>query len=154
MVITWFQSTPMEVADFLEKNNDLLLNGRIIVISVLVYVISMLIQHWLNVRLKKKDLGFDRKMKIADLCIKEEIELFKKLDKLRYFQSGEKHNMLDEIESVNNYLNANRILVDREVIDIAREILDYFTKVCVDFSTRDVKKEGNLFDKYKEKFYE
>lgn len=144
----------MEMADFLDTVNQPLLNGRIIVISILVYLIAMLVQHWLNVRLKKKDMGFDRKMKIADLCIKEEIELFKRLDKLRYFQKEDKHRMLDEIEDINSYLNANRILIDRNVIVIAREILDYFSKVCVDFSTRDLRKEGNLFEKYKEKFYE
>lgn len=154
---SWFQSSPSEATSFFERYNLLNvsdLNWRIIIISLLVYLISMLIQHLLNLNLKKKDIKYNRQMKITDICLAEEIELYKRIDQLRVFQKEDKHKMLDEIEVINNYLNTNRILIRKDIYKNAQELIDYFTKVCGDFSKRDIKLEAELLNKYKNSFYE
>ncbi len=92
-------------------------------------------------------------MKIADITIQKEIELFSKLDHLRTFQKGEGQEMLNELENIRGLLSQNRLMYRKGLSKVADEITDYFSVLCTDFSKKDIKKEVSLLNKYRDQFY-
>lgn len=122
-------------------------------IALISYLVCAIIQYVLSVLLKQRDVKNDRQIKIADLTLKKEIELFTKLDHLRTFQKEENHALLSEIESIQELLSQNRLMYRKDLYNIADEITDYFAILCKDYSKKDLKKEIKLLDKYRDRFY-
>lgn len=124
-----------------------------VIISVVTYLICALIQYVLNLFLKKKDISNDRSMKIADLSIEKEIELYRKLEHLRTYQKGEGQALLSDLEFIRELLNSNRLLYKKRIYSIADKYADYFSTVCTDYSRRDINKELRLLEEYRNLFY-
>ena len=78
-----------------------------IIIAFISYLVCALIQYFLSLLLKKRDVRNDRQMKITDMTLEKEMELFNKLDHLRTFQKGENHQILDEIVVIKVLLYCN-----------------------------------------------
>lgn len=129
------------------------LSWRIVLFSLLSYLICAGIQYVLSLLLKKRDVRNNRQMKITDITIEKEMELFSKLDHLRTFQKGEGLKMLNELECIRELLGHNQLMYRKGLSKIADELTDYFSVLCTDFSKRDMKKEINLFNKYRDQFY-
>lgn len=129
------------------------LSPKVLLIALLSYLVCAVIQYYVSVLLKRRDMRNDRQMKIADLTVEKEIELFKKLDHLRTFQKDENQQLLSELENIRELLGQNRLMYRKELSTIADEFTDYFSIVCTDYSKRDLKKELKLLDKYRNQFY-
>lgn len=128
-------------------------NFSVIAFSIITYLVCALIQYILNLLLKKKDVSNDRNMKIADLSIKEEIDLYRKLDHLRIYQKGENQELLTELERIRELLNSNRLLYRKKVYKIAESYVDYFSSVCTDYTKRDAKLEIEKLEAFRDWFY-
>ena len=139
--------------------NETVLNSdtfsvKTVLIALVSYVVCASIQYFLSLLLKKRDVRNERQMKIADLTLQKELELFEKLDHLRTFQKEENHQLLDEIVGIKDLLAHNRLMYRKQLYKTADETIDYFSKLCTDYSKRDPNKELKLLDKYRDQFYE
>lgn len=122
--------------------------SRCLLFTVVLNVACIIIQYYFNYRLKKVEFKNFRKGKILDTGLKFELDLYQRLNKLSDFDFFKKHELLEEIISLREYLDENKIFLTDKQYKKVNEILDYFNKLCADYKKKDYKKEQKLLTEY------
>lgn len=90
---------------------------------------------------------------IAKKGVEVEAELYQKLQRISCLQPGDEHELLDEIIDVGNYINKNRLYIEKKFLENSIMLLDYFKKIQHNMRHKDIKKEEDLFSKLSKAFY-
>lgn len=140
------QSEPAVIEAIANDISKGLSTSQIVFFSLLTYFLGALVQYVVSWLLHKSDLKNDRKMKIAEISITEEVAIYRLLIGLRGFQKHESMDLLNSIQSAQLRLSNDRILFPEKFYRAAQEVLDYFSIVAGDYTRKDVSKEVSLFD--------
>lgn len=140
------QSEPAVIEAVANDISKGLSTSQIVFFSLLTYFLGALVQYMVSWLLRKSDLKNDRKMKIAEISITEEVAIYRLLIGLRGFQKNESADLLNSIQSIQLRLSNDKILFSEKFYRAVQEILDYFSIVASDYTRKDVSKEVTLFD--------
>ena len=145
-IVHYLQSEPSVIEAVANDVSKGLSTSQIVFISLLTYFLGAFVQYVVSWLLRKTDVKNDRKMKITDISIKEEVEVYRLLIDLRGFQKHESANLLCSIQTIQMRLSNDKILFSKSFYNAAQGIVEYFSIVAGDFTRKDVSKETSLFD--------
>lgn len=124
-----------------------------LLILLAINIVIMLFKFYLDWRHGKNDIHNYKIKKISEKSIGVEGELYLKLLALANFQKEECHNMLDNIQELDRYIEINSLYIGKRYRHEVDEVLDYFKGVVTDYSKKDNKKEGDYFRRLSKTFY-
>ena len=146
MYLILLQTEPQVLGNITESVSNGLTVAQVILISLGTYFLGLFAQYAVSLLLKRADVKNDRKMKIAELSIANEVNTYKLLIQLRGYQNGDSALLLSAIENLNIILNNDKLLFSSKFHKAAEDIVEYFSVVCGDFTKKDIQKEKKLFD--------
>jgi hypothetical protein len=118
------------------------------VVIIVINIISVVWNSVLQVRLKNKE------KEIANYNLKQEKRIlvyesiFKKFNDLTLFlPHNDVNTLIQDIQSIQGFINYNKIYIDKNSISIYNEFLDYFRKLITFPYQKDVRFESEQLDK-------
>lgn len=151
--VYYLQSAPAVLETVTNHMSEGLSTIHIVIISFITYVVGAIVQYWVSWFLRKTDVKNDRKMKIADISIAQEVDIYKALVKLRGYQKYESKDLLVSIQDLQIQLSNDKILFSKQFYQVAQDLVDYFAIVAGDFTRKDINKEKSLFDALYDSFH-
>lgn len=121
----------------------------LLIINVFVMVGNFIFDYFKH----RKDNHNHKVHLIAKKGVEIESTIYDYFQKLSAFQPGDEHLLLDEIMSLDKYLNLNRLYVEKKYFSIVVEFLDYFKTIQHKMTKKNIKKEELFFEKLSKAFY-
>lgn len=113
-------------------------------VNIVVGIINLFTQ----IYLKKQDKRI-HKINILEAKRLEILEsIYNKLDHLTYYDQSQLAELLTEINAVTRFINAKRIYVTQEILDICTNYLDYFKIVVSNYSSKNIQTESNYLNEF------
>lgn len=145
----------LDIVDNAVQNQSLPITNNTLVwlgIGLIVNIIITGLNFCFQIKLKKQDSIIDKQRLINTQRVEIESNIYNKLSHLSSFQKNESHSLLDAIEELQTYVNANHLYFSDKLNVVYTDIIDYYSKVCVNFKKKDLNKETRMLKKYKRIF--
>ena len=153
LFVNYLQSEPIILNTVADHMSSGLSTVQIVIISFITYVVGAFVQYLVSWFLRKTDVKNDRKMKIAEISIAQEVDIYKALVKLRGYQKYESKDLLASIQQLQIQLSNDKILFSKQFYKVAQDLVDYFAIIAGDYTRKDVNKELSLFDALYDSFH-
>ena len=164
LIIVFFQIIPNSIAKHLSDSvmanigngNTSSLSPMIalLIFLLVVNIIISAINASFNYKIKMLDTQIHRKKLIGNLAIDVEKDIYFRLVSICEIPSGNIGELYKQVIALDDYWKFNQLYLSNKKIEHIRNCLDYFTKLCDNFSHKDTRKENELLNKYRELFNE
>ncbi|WP_242929173.1 hypothetical protein [Pontibacter vulgaris] len=95
-----------------------------------------------------KDIKINKVNAINSKRIETQSALFKSLDALSIIDIFDSNELLAKVQEVESYSRANKIYIEKPVLKITEELLDYYKTVISSPSNKKFETETKLLDEY------
>ncbi len=125
----------------------------VIVVVIVANIVLALIQWFIALGIKNKDVAINRQNKITDMGITIEAKIYQRMGELNNYVKGEDVQMQQKITEFTTFKNENSLYVRKELKQIADYMADYYAILLQDWRRKDMKMEDKKMKEYRNKFY-
>lgn len=96
--------------------------------------------------LKNKDVKIHKMNLISAKRIDVQEQLYYKLESLSLYSQDQKDILLEAIQTTEQYLNHNKLFIDKKIFSQSNKILDYYKTIYFNFRLKKYEQENELID--------